>query len=266
VEKIKVSVQGIPSNGGKDIVLLMTKGVSTPYDCALHIHELYSKHPIALVNGDTLWDFHRPLERDCTLEFQNFLQEDPRKVNRSFWKSCSFILGLVVETAFKADQEVSLHSWPKHYPSSGSFVYDVHLPKLKSWSPTRNELLALTSTLWKIKDKGLNFERLDVPKEIAQEIFSNNQFKLQQLNGMERDRITIYRLGEHIDISVGPMISSSNRVGRCAVTAVHSVTSKDNVGLYRFQGIAIPDTLRLNAFAYNLLVEKSKEVNPAPCI
>lgn len=266
LEKIKVTVEGIKSTGGKNIVLLMNKGISTPYDCALHIHELYSKEPIALVDNSTLWDFHRPLESDCTLSFQNFLQDDPRQVNRVFWKSCSFILGLVVETAFKSDQEVSLHSWPNHSPGSGSFIYDVHLPKLQSWSPTRNELLAMTSVMWKLKDKAMQFERLTLPMDVAQEMFSNNQFKLKQLNGMARERVTVYRLGDHIDISVGPMISNSNQVGRCAVTAVHSVKSTDGVPLFRFQGLALPDTLRMNQFAYNLLVDKSKELNPAPCI
>ena len=244
----------------------MNKDISTPYDCALHIHEMYTKQPIALIDGKTLWDFHRPLEKDCTLSFQNFLQEDPRLLNKVFWKSCSFVLGLVVETAFKADQEVTLHSWPNHSPSSGSFVYDVHLPKLKDWTPKQNETLALTSVFWKVKEKGMKFERLSVPKSIAEEMFSSNQFKLKQLQGMDRERVTLYRIGDHIDISVGPMVSNTNQIGRGMIVAVHPVKSTDGVPLYRFQGLAIPESLRLNHFPWNILVEKAKVLNSAPCV
>ncbi|XP_076334115.1 large ribosomal subunit protein mL39-like [Tachypleus tridentatus] len=67
---------------------------------------------LAEVNGK-LWDMHRPLEENCTLRFLHFKTEDPFQVNKAFWRSCSFLLGLVLEKALRDDFYVELHSWPK---------------------------------------------------------------------------------------------------------------------------------------------------------
>lgn len=67
---------------------------------------------LALVNDSKLWDMHRPLVDDCTLRFLHFQDDDPFHVNKAFWRSCSFLLGAVIESAFKDNIEVTLHSFP----------------------------------------------------------------------------------------------------------------------------------------------------------
>lgn len=70
-----------------------------------------SRSALALVDGE-LWDLHRPLVSDCSLELLHFHDEDPFHVNRAFWRSCSFMLGAVLDTVFKEDVFVELHSFP----------------------------------------------------------------------------------------------------------------------------------------------------------
>ena len=73
---------------------------------------LMDRSALAQVNGQ-LWDMHRPLEEDdCTVELLHVHMDDPFHVNRAFWRSCSFLLGLVLETVFKSEQFVELHSFP----------------------------------------------------------------------------------------------------------------------------------------------------------
>lgn len=256
VEKVEVTLS-TPSSTSPT-TLLMNRGLSTPYDCSLHIHEHYSKMPFAEVDG-CLWDMHRPLEANCQLRFRHFEEENPELPNQAFWRSCSFLLGMVVEKGLKGETGVTLHSWPKHGPRSGSFVYDVAIPAMDGWNPTRNELLALTNVFWKIKGGDLMFERLSVTNSVAKEIFSDNPYKLQQLEStaLKRDDVTLYRVGDHIDFSVGPMMSSTGHLGRVTVTAVHKIGS-----LFRFQGVAIPSTLRMSHFVYNILMEKASKPNP----
>lgn len=69
---------------------------------------------VAEVNGE-LWDVHRPLTSDCTLKFINMKVADQHQaslVNKVFWRSCSFLLGAVIEDAFKEHVTATLHSFP----------------------------------------------------------------------------------------------------------------------------------------------------------
>lgn len=93
----------------------------------LDIGELYTKHSvIAEVNGE-LWDMHRPLPSDCTLCFINMKVADQHQaslVNKVFWRSCSFLLGAVVENAFKENVNATLHSFPS---ANGKNRYQINI-------------------------------------------------------------------------------------------------------------------------------------------
>lgn len=261
VEKVRITVKDVKPET-EDVVLIMNKGISTPHDCGMHISDMYAQFPVAEVDG-VLWDMHRPLPADSTLRFRQFVEDDPYLVNVVFWRSCSFLMGMVIDTAFKQEHQPVLHSWPKPSIRSGSFVYDAALHGLPDWTPTDSEMMALTSAFWKIKSQDLRFERLDVPTSLAKEIFASNSFKSSQLSGFTAEKVSLYRVGDHIDISIGPMIANTGIIGRVAVTAVHRVERGTDGPLYRFQGVGLPSTLMMNHFAFNVLLQRSKELNDA---
>lgn len=72
--------------------------------------------------------------------------------------------------------------------------------------------------------------------------------------------VTLYRVGDHIDMSGGPMIANVGQIGRASVTAVYKIDSEDGP-LFRFQGVAIPQELRINHFAFKILLERSTKMN-----
>lgn len=75
---------------------------------------------LAEVNGE-IWDMHRPIPTDCTLKLLTMKpdnQQHASLVNKTFWRSCSFLLGNIIENAFKDDIEVILHSFP---PANGKY-------------------------------------------------------------------------------------------------------------------------------------------------
>lgn len=85
----------------------------------IDISELLTKKSVvAEINGE-VWDMHRPIPSDCTLKLLHMKPEDPQQaalVNKTFWRSCSFLLGAVVENSFQDDVSVTLHSFP---PANG---------------------------------------------------------------------------------------------------------------------------------------------------
>lgn len=94
VEKIEVDLYNVKPH--ENVTLLMNKNLSTPYECAQHLSELYlNRSVIAMVDEKNLWDMHRPLVDNCKLTFKHFKDENPGEVNKAFWRSCSFMLGMV---------------------------------------------------------------------------------------------------------------------------------------------------------------------------
>lgn len=81
--------------------------------CIVDMSEmLMQRSALALIDDTTLWDMHRPLEADCHLQLLHFRDADPYHVNKAFWRSCSMLLGAMVENIFKEDVHVELHSFP----------------------------------------------------------------------------------------------------------------------------------------------------------
>lgn len=263
IEKIQITLKEIKP-GPEEIVVLMNKGLSTPHHCAQHVSTLYKDRSVVAQIGDKLVDMHYPLQEECELRFRHFEESDAKYVNKVYWRSCSFLLGLCIQSAFRSDKELYLHSYPKPDPNTGSFVYDVKIPSLINWKPTQDELYALNTLIRRIRDQNLRFEKLLVSKELAGKIFENNSYKSEQITRYPGEDITLYRLGDHIDMSVGPMIPDTSFIGSIDIVAVHQVDSKKYGQLYRFQGTSIPNQLRMNHFAYKQLVLSAAKLNQLP--
>uniref|UniRef100_A0A1A9Z6N3 Large ribosomal subunit protein mL39 n=1 Tax=Glossina pallidipes TaxID=7398 RepID=A0A1A9Z6N3_GLOPL len=263
IEKIEVRYLGLP----EDVTLVMNRDLSTPYNCAQHLSEGHCKRSVlSLVDGNVPWDMHRPLQASCTLQLLHFTISDPHVVNKTFWRSCSFMLGAALQNAFKEEAHLQLHSFPGPNIKTGSFIHDIVLGS-RDWQPTKSELRALSAEMIKLASQDLKFERLEVNQELALEMFKDCRYKKEQLPSISqqnRGRIVLYRMGTHIDISKGPMISFSRFVGRCTVAAIHKLADEgEHDALYRVQGIALPPAFVINHVAYGILEDRAKKLNPA---
>ncbi|XP_012527023.2 39S ribosomal protein L39, mitochondrial [Monomorium pharaonis] len=260
IEKIQVTYKSVED----EVVMAMNRNISTPYDCARHISEGVTKmSAIAQVDGQ-VWDMHRPFIGDCELQFVTMQSPRIRQVNNAFWRTCSLILGAVADSAFKDHVKVHLHSFPIPMISSGSFIYDVFID-LPDWRPTESELRAMSALFVKLTNRELLLERLEVPCSVALDMFQDNPFKYEQIPNIakdsDNDRVTLYRIGDHVDISRGPMVGNSGLIGRVTVSTVHKLMDAPVDGLYRFQGIALPKGILLNHFAYGILEKRARKLN-----
>nr|XP_012140931.1 PREDICTED: 39S ribosomal protein L39, mitochondrial isoform X2 [Megachile rotundata] len=257
IEKIEVKYQ----SPVEEVTLVMNKYISTPADCAKHISEGASKvSALAMVNG-TPWDMQRPLTSDCELKFLNLLSPENRVVNTAFWRTCSFLLGAVIDSSFKSDVKVYLYSFPVPVIKLGSFIYDVYV-EFPDWKPTDQEMRALSAQYVRLSNEELPIERIVTTESVAIDMFRDNPLKLEQIPEIAKSnnkKVTLYRVGQHIDISKGPMIGNTSLIGRCTIAAVHKLPNKEN--LYRFQGIALPKGIRLNQYAYGILEKRAKKLN-----
>jgi large subunit ribosomal protein L39 len=261
IEKIEVHHVGPP----EDCVLLMNKGLSTPFNCAMHIQELLmTRSVVALVNGQP-WDMHRPIVADCELRFLHFKDNNPSLCNEALWRTGSFLLGFIADRAFRDEHFVELCSFPRPDVSSGSFVYDVDL-KIPEWKPTQAELSCLSRIASKLQAEDLLFEQLDIDASVALRMFENNRYKSSQIpqiaaQSATGSTVTVYRLHDHVDITRGPLISNTQQIGRFSVTAIHNIYSPDFGTLKRLQGLAIPRQLPIHFWSYELLCNRAANLN-----
>lgn len=222
---------------------------------------------LALVDSNTPWDMHRPLPSSCTVQLLHFTIQEPHLVNRAFWRTCSFLLGAALQNCFKSDAGLQLHSFPSPNIKTGSFVHDVAL-NVPSWEPNKRELQAISAEMIKLSARDLKIERLNVDLELAEKMFQDNPYKLEHLPNIAAhsngDQVTLYRVGDHVDISKGPMIASSSLLGKCTVSAVHQLPKQDDKStLYRIQGVALPTGISMNHVMFNVIEERSRKLNPA---
>ncbi|KAJ8667358.1 hypothetical protein QAD02_009020 [Eretmocerus hayati] len=261
-EKVKITF--IPTHCvEKPNTMMMNLGTSTPFDCARHVSETVQENAAIALVDDQVWDMHRPFEKDCTLKLLTMeMPNETRSLNNAYWRTCSFILGAMAESSFKDDVQLYLHSFPPPNLKSGSFIHDVVID-LEDWRPTNAELKALSAQFVRLTTaSSLPMERLEVSEEIALDMFQDNPYKSKQIPDMVRDnKLTLYRLGDHIDISRGPMVAGNYIIGRVTIASVHKVESEETDRMYRFQGISIPRGIRLNHFAYSILEDRARQLN-----
>ncbi|XP_032075959.1 39S ribosomal protein L39, mitochondrial [Thamnophis elegans] len=265
IEKIEVKHVGKSHTG---TLFIMNKGLSTPYSCAMHLSEWYFKRSVlALVDGQ-LWDMYRPLTHSCEIQFLTFKDEDAEEVNKAYWRSCAMILGCVLEQAFKDEYSVTLVKAPEIPVTSGAFCYDVILDsKLDAWTPTEENLRSLSKDAFRLIQKDLPFEVLDVDAKVALEIFEYNKFKQdmveERASQNSKGVVTVHRFGDFVDVSEGPHISRTSLCDQYEVTAAHNLQNSHQSSqskLRRFQGISIPHHLKLYHTIWHRLRKRSQKL------
>ncbi|KAI3387055.1 hypothetical protein SNEBB_001273 [Seison nebaliae] len=261
----------------KPINLVMNKNFSTSSDCARHIDkELVDRTMLAIVDGEIV-DMNQPLMKNCQLDFlynhsiiENYEEKRSsfRKLNEAYWRTCSFLIGYIMEKSFQSNYSIELCGFSSPKIFLGSFFYDMKIMKGNKnivWQPTKEELRSLSMELTKLKQKNLLFEHLSAPIELVRKMFKNNSMKLKQIEKMEEKSslINLYRIDDFVDISSGPFITSPNHIGSFDITALHDISSETYGNLKRVQGVSIPFDLKLHVWTYEQLKERSKNLNTA---
>ncbi|GFY91019.1 Threonyl-tRNA synthetase [Actinidia rufa] len=142
------------------------KWMSTPLDIAKEISKsLAANALISKVNG-VLWDMMRPLEGDCDLKFFKFEDDEGRD---TFWHSSAHILGQSLEMEYGC----KLCIGPCTTRGEG-FYYDAFYGDL---GLNEDHFKQIDSGASKAFGEKQPFERIEVTRNQALEMFSENKFK-----------------------------------------------------------------------------------------
>ncbi|XP_019733963.1 large ribosomal subunit protein mL39 [Hippocampus comes] len=260
VEKIEVSMQGVGLDG---TLLIMNRGMSTPQSCAMHLTEHHvTNSALALVDGEP-WPLHQPLTRSCTLTLLTFKDSDPTLVNQAYWRSCAALLGQVLETAFKDQLSVELLSTPEVPVTSGAFLCDLVLdPQLDSWTPSEESMRSLTRGAQQLILQDLPWEPLEVDPSVALEVFSHSRCQQEAVEqrAAQNPKVMLYRCGDYVLLSGGPLVARTGLCFQYEVTALHSLGG-GRWGLHRrAQGLSLPFQLEAHHTVWRKLRKRAEKL------
>jgi len=233
----------------EDILITMPDGSvkpgksyeTTPADIAKGIsNSLYKRTVVARIDGETLWDIERPLEKSCKLELLDFNDDQGKFV---FWHSSAHILGEACERRFGC----SLCIGP---PVDNGFYYEMALPggaavQSTDWAPLEN----IVSKIVKEKQP---FQRLEMSKEDLLKMFEYNPYKQHIIKDKIADgtRTTVYRNGPLIDLCRGPHVPDTSRIEAFAImknSSSYFLGDANNDSLQRIYGVSFPDKKQMAA-------------------
>jgi threonyl-tRNA synthetase len=214
------------------------KWVTSPLDVAREISKsLAANALISEVNG-VLWDMGRPLEADCDLKLFTFDSDQGRD---TFWHSSAHILGQSLEQEYPG---CKLCTWPCTSRPEEGFYYDALM--CGDLGLNDDDLKRIESAAKKAVTQKHPFERIQVSKDEALEMFSDNKLKIEIINDLAAadKTITVYRCGPLVDLCGGPHIPNTSFVKAFACLSASSaywMGNKDRESLQRVRGISFPD-------------------------
>ncbi len=206
---------------------------STFMDAANAISEEFARKALVAKINDTLYDLSGQIPGDVSVEFLTFDDSGGREI---YWHSTSHVMAAAVKRLFP-DAKVTIGP-----AIDGGFYYDFDVEK-----PFTVEDIKKIEAEMKvvIKENG-TFSREMIDRDKAIELFSkeNEHYKVELINELEDDRVSIYRLGGFVDLCRGPHIFSAKQIKAFKLlntAGAYWRGNENNQMLQRIYGISFPD-------------------------
>jgi threonyl-tRNA synthetase len=202
------------------------------------------------VNGKAV-DLVTPITEECLLEPVTFDSDDGCHIYRH---SSAHIMAEAVLDLFPG---VRFAIGPA---IDNGFYYDFDLPR----PLTPEDLPLIEKRMKEIIRENRPFERSTISREEALEHFrkEGELFKVELLEEMKDDTVSIYRQGRFVDLCRGPHVPSSGRIGAVQLLSIAGAYwrgDEKNPMLQRIYGTSFPDRKQLKAYLRRLEEAKKRD-------
>lgn len=127
---------------------------------------------------------------------------------------------------------------------------------------TPQDLPAIEKEMKRIIKKGYKFEKKEVSKQKAKDLFDQNPYKKELIEGIEADKVSIYSTGDFVDLCSGPHIPSLAKIGAYKLLSIAGAYwrgDENNKMLTRVYGTAFFNQAELDAYLDR--VEKARQAD-----
>jgi len=219
----------------------------TYMDIANHISKKHN-FIVALINGN-LVDLNSEVKEDGKIDFLTF---DSLLGKEVFWHTSSHILAQAVKRLF------SYALYTIGPAIEKGFYYDFDMGDYK-FHP--EDIVKIEEEVKKIILEDYKIERIEVSKREALDIFKDNKYKVEIIEGLaDNEKISCYKQEEFIDLCRGPHLPSTGYVKGFKIMSFAGAYwrgDSKNKMLQRVYGISFPEEKELKKYL-NFLEEAKK--------
>jgi threonyl-tRNA synthetase len=127
------------------------------------------------------------------------------------------------------------------------FYYDFDLPR----SLTPEDLPVIEEKMREIIAANVPFSREEVAKDRARQIFAAQPYKLELIDDIPDEKVTVYRQGSFVDLCRGPHVNSTGEIKTFKLTSIAGAYwrgDEHNAMLQRVYGIAFGSQKELDEY------------------
>ncbi|MDO5715826.1 MAG: threonine--tRNA ligase [Tissierellia bacterium] len=193
----------------------------------------------AVVNGETL-GLNDEIKEDGDFRVVKFDDEEGKKI---FWHTSAHLMAYAIEELY-----------PKAQFAIGpaidtGFYYDIDVEHRF----VTEDLPAIEKKMMEIAKKDLPVEKIDISKEEAMDLFTKKDqpYKVELIEELEDGDITLYKIGDFVDLCRGPHLTSTKKVKAVKLLSIAGAYwrgDSDNKMLQRIYGISFEKKKQLDEY------------------
>ncbi|MDQ3863385.1 MAG: threonine--tRNA ligase [Actinomycetota bacterium] len=143
-------------------------------------------------------------------------------------------------------------------PIENGFFYDIEV----NGRLTDEDLPRIEERMREIVARDLPIEREEVSKAEAEDLYADNPYKTELIEGLEDGEITVYRQGDFFDLCRGPHVPSTGKLGAFKLQNIAGAYwrgDERNPMLTRVYGTAWPTEKELKAYLRRLEEARARD-------
>ena len=216
----------------------------TLLDVASTIDGSLAKNAVAVkVNGE-LVDLSEKLENNCSLEIVNFDSDEGKEV---YWHSTSHLMASAVKMLFP-NAKLAIGPAIKE-----GFYYDFDVDE----PFTPGDLERIEEKMHRIVEANAPFFRSEISKSEAVQLFTelDEKYKLEILEGITGETVTVYRHGNFVDLCRGPHLKNTGKVKAFKLLSIAGAYwhgDEKQKMLQRIYGVSYESKEELDAHLYRI--------------
>ncbi len=203
------------------------------------------------VNGET-WDLFRPLNADASIKIHKWEDDEAKS---TYWHSSAHLMAEAVESLFPGTK------FGVGPPIETGFYYDIDVG---DHPLTAEDLARIEAKMKELAGRDAPSERREIAWDKAVEYFRDkgDQYKLELLDGLKGEPITLYHQGGFTDLCFGPHIPSTGRIKAVKLLNVAGAYwrgNEKNKMLQRIYGVTFPTQKELDEYLQRLEEAKRRD-------
>ena len=215
-------------------------------EVAVSISEGFARNCVAMKIDDQLKDLDQIIENDSSISFITSRDDEGLEILRH---SSAHVMAEAVLNIY-SDAKLTIGPVVED-----GFYYDIDMDPI-----SEDDLGAIEAEMKKIIKAKNSFKRKVVSKQEALKIFQDNPFKLELINELEDQEISLYQNGRFIDLCRGPHIPHTGMIKGFKLLKISGAywrADQSREQLQRLYGISFFDKKKLNKYIH--LVEEAKK-------